>query len=134
LRVAPRSSGSVTASSPNSGVFVLPTITTPAWRMRATISPSRSGTYDASSRHDIVYGSPATAPSRSLTTKGTPRKGPSGRTPSAAALACSYMRWTTALSLGLTFSMAAIAASTSSRGWTSRLRTRSARAVASSEA
>jgi len=43
LRVAPKSSDSVTGSSPSSGVAVLPKITSPARLERATTSESRRG-------------------------------------------------------------------------------------------
>ena len=44
LRVAPLRSDSVNATVPNSGVFVLPTITKPASRIRRTTAVSKSGT------------------------------------------------------------------------------------------
>src|SRR5215831_14070757 len=67
----------------------------------------------------------------SLRTKGTPRNGPLGSSPDARASASSYIGVTTAFSRGLTRSIRSIAASSSSRGWTWRVRTSSAWAVAS---
>src|SRR5215218_10301868 len=62
---------------------------------------------------------------------GTPRNGPSGRSPAASVRAASKRSRITALSCGLTRSMRSIAASTSSLGLTSPRRTRSTRPVAS---
>ena len=47
FRVAPLSSDSVNATVPNSGVFVLPTMTKPASRIRRTTALSKSGTLSA---------------------------------------------------------------------------------------
>ena len=77
------------------------------------------------------YGAPASSPSRSFTTIGTPRNGPSGRLPRACVRARSNNGWMTALSSPFSFSMRAIAASTSSSGLASPERTSSAWAVAS---
>ena len=44
FRVTPFSSDSVNATVPNSGVFVLPTMTNPASRIRRTTALSKSGT------------------------------------------------------------------------------------------
>src|SRR5437763_1497555 len=67
--------------------------------------------------------------------KGTPRKGPSGRSGAAASARAFSKRWMIpAFSCGFTRSMRAIAASTSSRGLTWRWRTSSACAVASRRA
>src|SRR6185369_4162571 len=65
---------------------------------------------------------------------GTPRKGPSGSVPAAAARAFSKSGMITALSVGLRRSMRAIAASTISSGVVLRLRISSAWAVASRKA
>ena len=62
---------------------------------------------------------------------GTPRKGPSGRSPSAAANPFSNNGVMTAFSWGLSASIRSIAASASSRGVASPDRTCSAMAVAS---
>jgi hypothetical protein len=40
LRLGPKAAGSVVGSRPNSGVLVLPQMTRPAWRSRATSSLS----------------------------------------------------------------------------------------------
>lgn len=77
-----------------------------------------------------VKGSPLTKPSKSLTTMGTPRNGPSG-SDQTMSRAASYIGCMTAFSTGLTASMAAMAFSTSSIGWTSPRRTRAASSVAS---
>jgi hypothetical protein len=69
---------------------------------------------------------------RSLYRIGTPRNGPSGRSPSASSRAASNRVRITASSCGLTASIRAMAASASSLGLTSPRRTRSACAVASS--
>src|SRR5713101_2648185 len=47
LRHTPCSSDSVIAIVPNSGVFVLPSRTKPAWRMRRTTAASNAGTFCA---------------------------------------------------------------------------------------
>jgi len=44
LCVGPKTSGSVNATSPNSGTLVLPKVTSPARLNRATVSESCSGT------------------------------------------------------------------------------------------
>ena len=88
LRQAPFSSDSVTAVTPNSGVFVLPTITKPASRMRRTEAGSRCGTYSANAREEKVVRIPAVSV-RSLIAIGTPRNGPSGSSPAACASASS---------------------------------------------
>src|SRR5205085_12574380 len=64
---------------------------------------------------------------------GTPRNGPSGGGAAASARARSDRSWITALSGGLSFSMRAIASSTSSTGVTSPVRTAAASAVASDQ-
>jgi hypothetical protein len=48
LRVNPKTALKVWDPAPNSGVFVLPTITAPAARILATINSSASGTKSAS--------------------------------------------------------------------------------------
>src|SRR3954447_2315690 len=68
----------------------------------------------------------------SLSSIGTPRNGPSGSSPAASVRASSNRSRRTASSCGLTFSMRAMAASTSSAGLTSPRRTSSACPVASS--
>ncbi len=135
LCAAPWASGSVVGSRPNSGVLALPTMTNPAARSLANRYESTVPTWprSRSSRFPRCKGSPAREPSRSLTTTGTPRNGPSGAA-SASARARSSRRWITALSNGFTASTRAIAASTSSRGDTEPSRTNAAWAVASSTA
>src|SRR5271170_4642805 len=76
-------------------------------------------------------GSPAEWQARSFSSSGTPRKGPSGSVPRAAASAFSERSVMTALSCGLSASMRFSASSTSSAGETSPERTSSACAVAS---
>ena len=76
LRVAPLSSDSVKAVVPNSGVFVLPTMTKPASRSRRTTAMSKSGTKSAKARDEYVVRMPAVAV-KSLTATGTPRNGAS---------------------------------------------------------
>ena len=71
LRVAPFSSDSVNAVVPNSGVFVLPTMTKPASRMRLTTAVSKSGTLSAKALDEYVVRIPAVAV-RSFTAIGTP--------------------------------------------------------------
>ncbi len=79
------------------------------------------------------YGAPASVPSRSFTTIGTPRNGPSGSwSLAAASRARSNSGWITALRSWFKASIRAIAASTSSIGCASPLRTRAAWSVASS--
>src|SRR5262249_15837224 len=83
----------------------------------------------------LWMGSPAVAQAKSFKRNGTPRKGPGGKVELRAWVrAFSKSGVITALSCGLTFSIRAIAASTSSSGVTSPLRTSSAWAVASKRA
>src|SRR5262245_44395314 len=62
----PKNDGSVLVLVPKPGVFVFPTITTPARRSRATNSLSRVATASANRRTPFVVGRPATWPLRSL--------------------------------------------------------------------
>ena len=73
-RVLPLSSDSVKATVPNSGVFVLPTMTKPASRIRRTTAVSKSGTLSANARHEYVVRMPAVAV-RSFIAIGTPWNG-----------------------------------------------------------
>ena len=83
----------------------------------------------------LCRGSPAEAQTRSFSKKGTPRKGPLAMLPRAAcARAFSKRGVITALSCGLSCSMRAIAASTSSSGVTSRFRISAACAMPSNNA
>ena len=134
LRAGPRHSDSVVPTIASSGRFVFATNVTPARRSRAIASESSVGVHPSRNREEAVNGTPFTNPSKSFTAIGTPRNGPSGSGPLAAARASSYMRWTTALSFGFTCSIAAIAASVSSDGVTSPSRTRRASSVASTSA
>ena len=102
LWVGPRHSFSVVPMMASSGRLVLARKTRPAWRRRLMATDSWSGTKPSRKRVEAVKGTPATKPSKSLTTIGTPRKGPSGRLPRAAARACSSMRCTTACRRGST--------------------------------
>src|SRR5919106_4917185 len=80
-------------------------------------------------------GSPSEAQTKSFSRNGTPRKGPLGISARmACARAFSKSGVITALSYGLTFSIRAIAASTSSTGFTSPFRTNSAWAIPSRNA
>ena len=107
LRVGPYACGSVVGRMPSSGVFVLPTVTRPAARKRAARAVSAGSVQPRSLRNAMPSwkGSPAECADRSLSTKGTPRKGPSGRSPAAAARARSKSGVITALSSGSTRSM-----------------------------
>ena len=76
LRVAPQVTLWVSAFQPSSGVFVLPTITQPAARSRATSSESAAaGDWPANAADPRVVGKPA-ASSRSFTPMGMPASGP----------------------------------------------------------
>ena len=134
LRAGGKLLGSVVTVVPNSGTFVRPRTTKPAAR-------------NCSARNDVTgigapaigpipnaVGSPATVAPRSFSSSGTPRKGPSGSSPAASSRAASKRVRMTASSLGLRASIRAIAPSTSSAAVTSPRRTRSACAVASSQA
>ena len=71
LRHAPFSSDSVTATVPNSGVFVLPMIVKPAERSLRTTEASATGTFSAKALHEYVVRRPAVSV-RSLIGSGTP--------------------------------------------------------------
>jgi len=129
--VGPCSDGSVTPTSPYSGVFVLPTITSPAFRQRCTISASTFGTQRSRRRDPELVGTPAMSASRSFTSIGTPKSGPSGSPRDTSAWAASKSGRITALSGGLRASMRSMAASRRSIGATSPARTSPAMAVAS---
>ncbi len=76
LPVSPKSRFEVKPSNANSGRFVLPTTIAPAARSRATISQSRSAGAASRRRSDPkVVGKPATC-SLSLTSRGSPARGP----------------------------------------------------------
>jgi hypothetical protein len=133
--VGQRSEGGwVVGRMPNSGALVLPTTTRPVRRCRRTSSWSWVDTKSARKAEPSVYLTPAHSAVRSLRTKGTPVNGPSGSSPAARSSASSYMGVTTAFKTGLRRSIRLMAASTSSRGCTSRRRTSSACAVASQRA
>ena len=104
LRAAPQSSGSVTPFAPNSGVFVLPNITSPASRKRCVTRACRSATSSARARDPHEVGKPAYSWPRSFTRNGTPAKGPDRDGSAARASATSGNGMTTALSVGLTAS------------------------------
>src|SRR5688500_20118010 len=87
LRVGPRQADSVVPRIASSGHAVFATNTSPARRRRAIASLSWSGTKPSRNRVDAVHGWPFTKPSKSLTTMGTPRNGPSGSGPAAVARA-----------------------------------------------
>lgn len=135
MRQGPNSSGSVKATSPSSGVLVLPRMIRPAALYRRTVSLSVSGMNPRYARDPWVRGTPARASPRSLSRKGTPAKGlsarsllpgvpveghparaepPAGRILRAASRACSKRGSTTAFKVGLNRSMRSVAASTTS--------------------
>src|SRR5215472_8355003 len=130
--VAGKLIGSVVTVVPNSGTLVRPRTTNPAARncsARYEVTgqrTSRSGPIPNASS------SPATMAPMSLSRNGTPRNGPAGSSPLASSRAWSNLVLITASSCGLTFSILAIAASTSSAGLASSRLTSSACAVASS--
>ena len=100
---------------------------------RSSDSPGSRQPAFLSARMPQWTGSPARCAPRSLSSIGTPRNGPAGRSEAAAwARARSNWRVITEPSSGSSLSMRAIAASTSSSGFTSPRRTSSAWAVASS--
>ena len=109
FRVGPRHSGSVVPKIASSGQLVFARNRNPARRSRAIASESWVGMYPSMNRVLAVNGTPATNPSKSLTTIGTPRNGPSGSGPSAACRAAVNIRWTTAFSGSSTMSIARIA-------------------------
>src|SRR5215468_3674162 len=131
LRVGPNSTGSHAGARPNSGVLVLPSITTPALRSRATSSWSNVDTWPARNREPSVNGTPCISQARSLSRYGTPANGPVGLA-CAASSAWSKVAVTTALRTGFSASIRSIAASANSTALTSPVRTSAAWAVASS--
>ena len=132
LCVGPNRRGSVVGRMPNSGVFVLPRTISPACSNRATSSLCSEGTYSPRKPLPSVIRTPAYSARRSLRRNGTPANGPWPTGRAAASRARSNIGVTTALRDGLSRSIRAMAASTSSIGRTSQRRTRSACAVASS--
>ena len=74
LRAGPNSFGSLNGRMPSSGRFVLPKMTAPARRKRSTSVESRAGLKSARNRLPAVCATPATAASRSLSSRGTPAK------------------------------------------------------------
>jgi hypothetical protein len=91
-RQGPKRVGSVVPVMPNSGVLVLPRNTSPAARKRAVRGPSASAGSADAKRLPPLAGIPWTGQPRSLTRKGTPRNGPSGKGPDAACRASSKAR------------------------------------------
>src|SRR5665811_311889 len=104
LRAAPHSSGSVTPFAPNSGVFVLPKMTSPASRKRCVTRAWPSATSSARAREPLDVGKPAYSCPRSFTRNGTPAKEPDRPGSTAWASATSVKEATTALIVGLTAS------------------------------
>jgi hypothetical protein len=94
----------------DSGVFVMPMITSPARRYLATSSESWVATTSAKSRDPLVEGMPATDIPRSLTTNGTPPKGPLGVPWATSARAASRRSAMMALGVGLRASSRLMAA------------------------
>ena len=131
LRVTSAPTRSVVAVQPNSGIVVEPMGMTPVSR-NCRVKPPSTGTGSSGSAWDpIVIGIPATW-MLSFVTVGTPPKAPRGRWSLAARdRARSTSEWASALRTGLTSSIRAIAASTTSRGVTSPAATRAATSVAS---
>jgi hypothetical protein len=86
FRTAPKRRGSDTGRIPNSGMFVLPTMTKPAAFSRRTTNESWVGLYPPKSSEPMARGIPATA-APSLTAMGTPAKGLGSSRPTAAAAA-----------------------------------------------
>ena len=134
LRVGPYASGSVTGRLPNSGLFVRPSVTSPAARNRETsvLSAGEIGIASRRATLPFVIGCPAYGAHRSFNRNGTPRNGPSERSaPEATSRAWSNHRMMTALIGPSSCSIRSIAASVSSSGEASPLATSSAWAVAS---
>ena len=126
LRVAPNSALKVCDPAPNSGTFVLPIVMAPAARSRSTISASASGTKRSNSGEPKVVRIPFVQV-RSLCATGSPCSGPSASPRATAASAASASRRaasgssvTMALTAGLTSSMRARCASSTSTAEISR--------------
>ena len=140
LRVVPNTGLNVCEPAPNSGVLLLPSITEPAARMRATIRSSTSGTKSANAGEPNVVRTPAVS-TRSLCTTGRPCSGPTGAPVRASSSSScparrsaeSGVRVTTAFTAPSTASMRARCAATTSRAdtWRVRIRSRSATALRS---
>ena len=115
FRAGPYRRGSDTGRIPNSGMFVLPTRTKPASRMRRVTYESWSGTKSPKMSEPIVYGMPLTAVV-SLIAMGTPAKGrgSSLSMPAAVSSAPSASTWMKAFSDGCSCSIRSRAAETSS--------------------
>ena len=131
LRVGPCRSDSQVGLKPNSGVGVVPMVTSPARRKRRINSLSAWDIKPSQSLLPMRKVEPAACTPISLIRKGTPVNGPSGRPSSRARSACSERSLITQLSSGLSASMAPSASSFSSRGVISRRRTSSAKPSAS---
>src|ERR1700674_268814 len=134
FRVGPKSTGSVVEWLPTSGVLVRPTMMRPAFRYEVTIGLSTSGRKSRSARDPAVCSTPACPVPRALSRKGTPASGPAGNGRPASASASSKRGVTTALMVGFTASIRAIAARTSSAALISFRRTRPASPTASRRA
>src|SRR5262245_60764074 len=78
LRVGPNRSGSHAGAMPNSGVFVLPRITSPAARRRTTSSWSNVETLPERNLEPSVNRTPSISQARSFNRYGTPGNGPDG--------------------------------------------------------
>ena len=121
FRVAPKMVLNVCDPAPNSGVFVLPTVTAPAARARCTTIASRSGMLSRKNGDPRVVRMPAVS-KRSLCAIGSPCRGPSGApracassARAASARARSATRVTIALTRGFTRSIRLRCASSTSR-------------------
>lgn len=136
LLVGPAPSGCVVGLLPSSGRFVLPTVMSPASRNRApsAVSPWLITPAALRARLPSQYGNPCCVAPMSLMRNGTPANGAPGPVAVAAARARSASVWMTAFRVGLWASIRSSAASTSSVAVASPERTRSACAVASSDA
>jgi hypothetical protein len=130
----------VVVSTPNSGVFVFPTMISPLALRRRTSSQSRGDTWPCTKRDPSLNGAPSMSGTRSFRRKGTPANrgagapaGPYAREAqrSASLRAWSYSLQMTVLSRGLVFSIRRIVASSSSTGEIVRARMSSARPRAS---
>src|SRR3989440_3551591 len=127
LRVIPVASLAVHGKMVSSGTFVIPIGIAPAARSRRTTSASATSGGPCVLEPRVV-GCPATGVSP-LIAMGTPASGPSASTASAAASASSGIVVRNAFSFGSIASIRRRQASTSSRGWISPARTRSASAL-----
>ena len=131
LRAGPHSVDSVMPLAPNSGVLVLPKMTSPASRKRRVTRACSVATSWARARDPLEVGKPAYSWARSLMRNGTPANGPVRRGSAARASATRVSGITTALMAGFTASERSRARASSSDAVTSFAATRPASVVAS---